>query len=783
MKFGIGQAATRVEDGRFLTGTGRYVDDIVLPGTLQSYVLRAPVAHARITRLDVDAARALPGVRMVMTHADSSQLVPITCRMPLRQTDGSPIAPVSMPRLADGVVRFVGQPVAFIVADTRDAARDAAEAIEVDYDDLPVIVTGEEALAAGAPVLHTPAPGNIAYRFEAGNAAAADAAFASAAHRITTRVLNQRVVVASLEPRAFLVRHDAATDSWEFWMSNQGAHSARDGLAAALGVDPLRVRGHTPDVGGGFGMKLMDFPEYALCALAAQALGQPVKWIGDRSESFLSDSQGRDLDSVVEAAFDADHKLLAMRARSVSNLGAYPSSAGPAVHSIFSAGLLGGMYDCPAMHHAVTGVFTNTTPTDAYRGAGRPEVIHVTEQVMEAASQALGVDPVALRRKNLLRPDQIPYTTQGGLTFDSLDPEQILDDVLARISYDGFAARQAEAARHGRLRGMGVAYYFERTGGSPKENAAVTLGTDGVAEIAVGTQSSGQGHETAWAQILHDTLGLAADRIRLVQGDTALLPMGGGTGGSRSLVMASRVILMAGVDIIDQGRARAAEHLEAAPADIEFDAGSGGIFRVAGTDRTVALSDLATETPLRGWGEVGDVTPTFPNGCHAVEVEIDPTTGAVAVLRYVVADDFGVIVNPLLAAGQAHGGIAQGAGQIMGEAAVWDSDGQPLTGSFMDYRMPRAADFPDFETGFHEIPCTTNPLGVKGCGEAGSVGAIPALAIAIQNAVLSSTEHMAKDLAEQTADPSARHTGSTQLTPPYTPHRLWKVLNAGAGGQ
>lgn len=763
MKFGIGQSATRLEDRRLLSGHGRYVDDMTFPGLLHGHVLRASIAHGRIARLDVSAARALPGVHLVLTHDDTAHLAPITCRMPLRQADGSAISPVDLPRLADGVVRYVGQPVAFIVAETRDLARDAAEAIEIDYEDLPALVRPADAMAEGAPQLHETAPGNVAYRHEAGERASTDAAFAAAAHVVATRVVNQRVVVNSIEPRAFLVRHDADGDSWEFWMSNQGAHSARDGLARALGVEPARIRGHTPDVGGGFGMKLMDFSEYPLCAMAAKALGRPVKWIGDRSESFLSDAQGRDLVTEVEAAFDAGHRLLGMRARSVSNLGAYYSSAGPAVHSIFSAGLLGGMYDCPAMHHEVTGVFTTTTPTDAYRGAGRPEVIHVTEQAMEAAADALGVDPVELRRKNLLRPEQCPYTTRGGLNFDSLDPAQNLDAVLTRIDRDGFEARRTASAARGRLRGMGVVYYFERTGGGPAENAAVTLGTDGRVEIAVGTQSTGQGHATAWAQIVHETLGLPLSDIALLDGDTDLLPMGGGTGGSRSLVMAGRVLLLAGADIVAKGRERAAEHLEVAAGDIEFDAGSGGVFRVAGTDRAVTLPELARESPIRGWGEVGDVTPTFPNGCHAAEVEIDPATGETEILRYVVSDDFGVLVNPLLAEGQAHGGIVQGAGQIIGEAASWDADGQPLTGSFMDYVMPRADDFPSFETGFTVTPCKTNPLGVKGCGEAGSVGAIPALAIAIQNAL--------------------KHTGATQLTPPYTPHRLWTALReAGATG-
>ncbi|GIX15759.1 MAG: carbon monoxide dehydrogenase [Paracoccaceae bacterium] len=762
MKFGIGQAVTRLEDPRLLTGAGRYVDDIRLEGTLHAHVLRSPVAHGRITRLDVTAARALAGVHLVLTHAETADLGPIAFRMALKQADGSDFAPVRMPRLADGVVRFVGQPVAFIVADSRDIARDAAELIELEIESLPVVVTPEAALAPDAPLLHDCAPDNIVYRHRVGDAEATEAAFARAAHVVRTRVVNQRLAVAPLEPRSFLVRHDPASDGWEFWMANQGAHSARDNLAAALGVDPARIRAHTPDVGGGFGMKLMDFPEYPLCARAAQLLDRPVKWIADRSESFLSDTQGRDLVSEVEAAFDAQHRLIGMRARSVSNLGAYCSSAGPGVHTVFSAGLLGGMYDCPAMLHEVTGVLTNTTPVDAYRGAGRPEVIHVTEQVMEAAAEALGVDPVALRRKNLVRPEQLPYRTQGGLTFDSLDPERNLDSAVRRIDLAGFPARRAEAAARGRLRGIAVAYYYERTGGAPHENAAVTLGEDGRLRVAVGTQSSGQGHATAWAQILSDRLGLPAERITLLDGDTALLPRGGGTGGSRSLIMAGRVLIRAAEDIIAQGRERAAEHLEVAPADLEFDPGAGGLFRVVGTDRAVALTELAARAPIRGWGEVDDTVPSFPNGCHAAEVEIDPDTGAVRLLRHVVADDFGVIVNPLLAAGQVHGGIAQGVGQVLCEAVTWDDDGQPLTGSLMDYALPRAADLPFFETEFNEIPCRTNPLGVKGCGEAGSVGAIPAVALAIRNAL--------------------RHAGVTQLpTPPYTPHKLWSALRSASG--
>ncbi|HEU0221652.1 MAG TPA: xanthine dehydrogenase family protein molybdopterin-binding subunit [Paracoccaceae bacterium] len=758
MKFGIGQAATRMEDLKFLTGRGRYVDDIRLEGTLHGHAVRSPTAHGRITRLDVSAARALPGVRLVYTHAETASLNPIACRIPLKQSDGSDFARILMPRLADGNLRFVGQPVAWVVAETKEIARDAAELVELEFKEFPAVVAPEAALAEGAPQLHAEAPGNLVYDWSVGDAGAVAAAFERAAHVVRVTVVNQRLVVNSMEPRAILVRYDQAAEAWEFWMGNQGAHSARDTLAAALGVEPARVRGHTPDVGGGFGMKLMDYPEYPLAALAARQLGLPVKWVADRSESFLSDSQGRDLTSEAEGAFDAEGRVLAFRVSSISNLGAYCSTAGPAIHTIFSAPLLGGMYDVRLIHHRVRGILTNTTPTDAYRGAGRPEVIHVTEQVMARAARELRLDAAEIRRRNLIRAEQAPYRSAGGFLFDSLDPEANLAATLSRIDYGSFPGRRDEAIARGRLRGIGISYYFERTGGSPNEMAKVEIGADGTVALAVGTQSSGQGHETTWAQIVHDRLGLPPGSIRLADGDTALLALGGGTGGSRSLVMASRVLLQATDEIIATGLGRAAERLETAEADIEFSAAAGGLFRVKGTDRAVSLLDLAREAPISGIGEVGDAQATFPNGCHAAEIEIDPETGEVALLRYVVTDDFGTIVNPLLAAGQAHGGIAQGAGQVLGEAARFDpATGQPVAGSLMDYQMPRAADLPMFETEFNEVPAKTNPLGVKGCGEAGSVAAIPAVGLAIQNAL--------------------EHAGVTQLTPPYTPFAIWTALH------
>jgi len=757
MKFGVGQPVRRLEDPRLLTGRGRYVDDIALPGTLIGHVLRSPVAHGRIVALDVEAARAAPGVHLVLTADDLGDMPPISSRFPITGRDGQPVDPPTLPRLATDRVRFVGQPVAWIVAESRNAALDAAELVELEIEDLPVVTGTADALAGGAPQLYDNLPGNVVYDWEIGDAGPVEAAFARAAHVARCRVVNQRVVVNSLEPRAFLVRYLSDTGRWEFWMSNQGAHSARDALARALNVEPARIRAHTPDVGGGFGMKLMEYSEYALAAVSAQRLGRPVKWVGERSESFVSDTQGRDLDTDVEAAFDASGRVLAMRADSRSNLGAYASSAGMAVHTLFSAGLLGGMYDVPAMYHRVRGVVSNTPPADAYRGAGRPEAIHVTEQVMARAAADMSIDPAELRRRNLLRPDQVPYRTVGGLTFDSLDPETNLDATLQRIDYTGFPARRAEAEASGMLRGIGIAYYFERTGGGPFENARLTLGADGRLTIAIGTQSNGQGHATAWAQIVHEKLGLPIGDIELLEGDSDALPGGGGTGGSRSLVMAHRVLIKAAEEVIEKGLARAAEHLEVAARDVEFLPGEGGVFRIRGTDLQVGLAELAAEAPIEGMGEVNDTHPTFPNGAHAAEVEIDPETGALSLLRYVFTDDFGTVINPLLVEGQIHGGVAQGAGQVICEQAVFDPQtGQPLTGSFMDYAMPRADQLPFLESAFNPVPSPSNPLGVKGCGEAGSVAAIPTISLAIQNAL--------------------EHTGVTQLTPPFTPLRLWQAL-------
>ncbi len=761
MKFGVGQPVTRKEDARFLTGRGTYVDDVALEGAARAHVSRSPQGHARIVSVDASVARAAPGVLGVWTGADvADRLAWLGNEFPLEQIDGAPAAPAAHPHLATDRVRFVGQPVAFVVAQTLAQARDAAELIEIDYEPLDAVTDAEAALADDAPQLHDAAPGNRAYVWEIGNAAQTDAAFAAAAHVVKLRVRNQRLIVASMEPRAIAARHDPDSDRWEIWVGSQGVHGIRARIAAALKVAPERLRVRTPDVGGGFGMKLMAHPEYGLTALAARELGRPVKWIGERTDAMLSDAQGRDLSTEAEAAFDAEGRLLGFRWASLSNLGACYSSFGAAIHSVFSAPITGGMYRVPTFHHRVTGVFTNTTPTDAYRGAGRPEVIYVTERLMDAAAHRMGVDPVELRLRNLLTPAELPHATPGGLVFDSLDPAEAVRSAMAAADRDGFAARRAEAEARGRLLGFGACYYMERTGGGPVERAEIRLSADGRCVLRVGTQSTGQGHETAWAQIARQQLGLDWDAITLAPGDSDLLARGGGTGGSRSLIMASRVLLLAGEDLLDKARRAAAEHLEAAAADIAFSAEEGGVFRIVGTDRSVTLVELAANLGgLDGAGDVSDRESTFPNGCHAAEVEIDPETGRLTLTRYSVVDDFGALVNPLLVAGQVHGGVAQGAGQAMMEEARWDADGQPLSASFMDYAMPRAADSPFFDVAFNqEAPTPLNPMGVKGCGEAGAVAGAPAVALAAMDAL--------------------RREGVGELDAPFTAEKIWRALRA-----
>ncbi len=770
MKFGVGQAVTRKEDLRFLTGGGRYVDDVTLPGQAYALFVRSPYAHARIIGIDRAEAAGVAGVLGIYADGDAgiADLSDLVTSMPANNADGSPGKYPGLPHLARGVARYVGQPVVLIVAENMDAARAASELLIVDYDELPVVVDGEAALGTGAPVLHDDVPGNMACDWEVGDAAATDAAFAKAAHVSRLRIANPRIVVNTMEPRAMNASY--ADGRWDIWCGTQGSHAMQGQIAGALGVAPERLRVRTPDVGGGFGMKLMIHPEYGAVCKAAEMLGRPVKWTADRSEAFISDLQGRDLTTEAEAACDAEGRILGMRLRSVSNLGAYASRAAPSCHTAFCGDLAPTVYRIGAVHNRVRGVYTNTTPVDAYRGAGRPEQNYIMERVMDRVGADMGLAQDEVRRRNLATPDMMPWTTSLGVTFDSGDFPALLTKAVEAADFKGYEARRQDAATRGRLGGVGLIYYMERTGGGPVENARVQLipGVDGapnVARIWAGTQSTGQGHETAFAQIVRERLGIDFDVIEWVAGDSDGLPAGGGTGGSRSLLMAGRSFLHATDDVIEKARAGAAEALEASPTDIEFRAEEGGEFRVAGTDRTVDLFEAVANIPddtraeevgVIGEGGVNGRESTYPNGCHICEVEIDPGTGYVDITRYTVMDDFGTMINPMLVIGQVQGGVGQGIGEALCEEAVYDETGQPVTGSYMDYTMPKADDMPMISVDFSPVPCTTNELGIKGCGEAGTVGAAPAVICAALDAL--------------------RPLGIEEIDMPLTPKRVWTAL-------
>jgi carbon-monoxide dehydrogenase large subunit len=766
-KFGIGQAVLRVEDQRLVRGRGRYTDDIAFADQAYLVVVRSPHAHARIRGINTEAAKAAPGVLLVATARDFDPLgrASIPCLIPLKNRDGSDRADPPHPMLARDKVRHVGEPVAFVVAKTRAEARDAAELVEVDYEELDAVVDTAQAVGS-TPAIHDEAPDNVAFDWEYGDASAVAAAFAQAAKVVRLELVNNRVVCNAMEPRACVAHRDPESGRLILHCPTQGGWMHRDVIAAALGLPKEQVRVITPDVGGGFGMKAFVYPEYAFCAFAALKLGRPVKWTAERGESFLSDTQGRDHVTVAEMAFDGEGRILGYRVHVTANMGAYYFSFAPYIPTAAALKVLPGVYDVKSVHYRVTGVFTNTVPVDAYRGAGRPESIYCIERLMDVAARELGIDRIELRRRNFIRPEQMPFTTAVGETYDSGEFERVMDTALARADWQGFAARRAEAAKRGRLRGIGLCYYIESTMGDPSERAKVVFEEDGTVAVYVGTQSNGQGHETAFAQVLHERLGVPFERIRVIQGDTDALPSGGGTGGSRSLTAEGVAILDASEKVIEKGKAYAAQHFEAAVADIQF---ADGIFRVAGTDRAIDILELARiarrmPNPPAGMEAGLDVETvvklsawTFPNGCHIAEVEVDPATGVVEIPRYTVVDDFGVVLNPLLVAGQVHGGVVQGIGQALFERTVYDSSGQLVTGSFMDYCLPRADNLPFFDFSTVEVPCRNNPLGVKGCGEAGSIGSCAAVINALVDAL---------------KDHGVRH-----IDMPATPQVVWSALN------
>ena len=691
--------------------------------------------------------------------------------MPLKNRDGSRIKMVEHPLLASGRTRHVGDGVAFVVAESAAAAKDAAELIQVDYDVLPSVADTARAAEPGAPLVWDNIPNNLCFDWETGNRKATEVAFASAKHVIELNLVNNRLVANSMEPRGALGAFDAAEDRFTLYTSTQGSHAIRRLLAASVfRFAEHRIRVVTPDVGGGFGMKLFLYPEHGLVLYAARKLGRPVKWIGERGESFLSDAQGRDNVTRARLALDADLNFLAVDVETTANLGAYLSNFGTFIPTMAGTAMLAGVYRTPAAVVRVKGVYTNTVAVDAYRGAGRPEANYALERLVDHAARKLGVAPAELRRRNFIPPDAMPFKTVLGLTYDSGEFARNLADALKHADRDGFAARKAQSAARGKLRGFGFSTYIEQCGGGFDEMAEIRFDSSGAVTVIVGSQSSGQGHQTAYAQLVADGLGVPFDQVRVHQGDTDVVGFGRGTGGSRSLPVAGNALGMAIQRIVDKGKKIAAHHLEAAEADIEF---ADGEYVIAGTDKRVSMIEVAqaAHNPLLlpadfepGFDEKAHYLPaahTFPNGCHVCEVEIDPDTGVTTVLRYVVVDDFGNVVNPLLLAGQIHGGVAQGIGQALIEGCVYDDGGQLVTGSFMDYALPHADDVPAIEFAYNVVPCRTNPLGVKGAGEAGAIGAPPAVINAVVDALAS--------------------LGVETIEMPATPHNVWRAIQQARG--
>ncbi|MGF1592268.1 MAG: xanthine dehydrogenase family protein molybdopterin-binding subunit [Kiloniellaceae bacterium] len=768
-RFGVGQGLRRVEDLRFLTGQGQYSDDIRLEGQCHGVLVRSPFAHAAITAIDLDDATAAPGVLGVFTvdDLDADGLGPIPCLVPLRGKGGMKTIMPPRPALARGRVRHVGDAVAFVVAETLQQARDAAELVMVDYDSLPAVTETATAADPGRPQIWDEAPNNTSLVWETGDEAGTRAAFDKAAHVTRLEFVNNRIVVNAMEPRATLGAYDAASETFTLYTGSQGSHRMLEPLCdGVLRIPQEKMHIVTPDVGGGFGMKIFVYPETVLVLFAARRLGRPVRWNSDRSEGFLSDTQGRDHVTLAELALDGEARILGLRVTTTANMGAYLSSFAPFIPTGCYGPMLSGLYRIPAGYAEVTTVFTNTVPVDAYRGAGRPEAAYLVERLIDAAARDLDLAPAELRRRNFIPPEALPYTTAFGETYDSGDFPGMLARGLAAIDHAGFAARRQEAAARGKLRGLGFACYGEVCGSNGEETARLEVKDDGGLELWIGTQTNGQGHFTAYSQLLNDKLGIEPEQLVIHQGDSWDLPQGGGTGGSRSLLMGGQAIDGAAERVIERARSIAGHLLEAAEADIEH---REGVFTVVGTDKRVTLAQVAgaarqdaslpdhLKGTIEGQHHLVAGTQTYPNGCHLCELEVDPDTGVVKLLRYVVVDDFGVVVNPLLVGGQVHGGTVQGIGQALLEHTVYDQEGQLLSGSLMDYCLPRADDVPAIElTLVEDMPCTTNPMGVKGAGEAGAIGACPAVINAVVDAL---------------APLGIRH-----IDMPATPEKVWRAI-------
>ena len=781
---GIGAAVRRKEDHRFITGKGQYVDDINRPNQLYAVILRSPLAHGKIKSLETDAAKAAPGVVAVFTGADmaAAGVGGLPCGWGITSSDGSPMAEPGHPPLAVDVVHHVGDQVAVVLAETKAAARDAVELIEVDYDDLPAVASLDAAAAEGAPLVWDDAPGNICFDWEIGDAAATDAAFAKAAQVVSIDIVNNRLIANAMEPRAAIGDYDSGKDEYTLFTTSQNPHVIRMLMGAfVLGIPEHKLRVVSPDVGGGFGSKIFHYAEEAIVTWASKQVDRPVKWTADRSESFISDAHGRDHVSHAELALSEDGEFLGLRVDTRANLGAYLSTFGPAVPTILYATLLAGTYKTPAIHARVRGMFTHTVPVDAYRGAGRPEASYLLERLVDRAAKVTGIDPIELRRRNFIKPDEFPYQTPVALEYDIGDYDAAVDKALELADYDNFAQRREESASRGKLRGVGIATYIEACGIAPSnvagalgaraglyEAGTVRVNPTGSVSVFTGSHSHGQGHETTFAQLVTEALGVDFDNVSIVHGDTAKVPFGMGTYGSRSAAVGGVALMNALEKIRTKSRKIAAHLLEASAEDIEF---KDGKLTVVGTDRSVAFGDVAMaayvphnyplDTLEPGLEETAFYDPknfTFPAGCHICEVEIDPDTGVVDVVSFTAADDFGRIINPMIVEGQVHGGVTQGIGQALYEQCVYDDSGQLLSGSMMDYCLPRADNVPNFAVTTNVTPCTHNVLGVKGCGEAGAIAAPPAVINAVVNA-----------LAEYEID---------DMPMPATPERVWRAIQS-----
>ncbi|MCC6719039.1 MAG: xanthine dehydrogenase family protein molybdopterin-binding subunit [Acetobacteraceae bacterium] len=773
-RYAVGQPVSRLEDPVLLRGEGRYTDDMNLPGQAYGVVVRSRVAHGVLRGIATAEAAAMPGVLAVVVAQDlvDAGIKPMGANVLQKNHDDRPIPKPAQMALATGKVRYVGEPIAFVVAETVQQAKDAAEAVFADIDMLPAVTTAAEAVKPGAPLLYEEAPGNVILDFRFGDHAAVDAAFARAAHVTRMAIVNSRIVVCAMEPRAALAEFDAEAGRYLLRVGCQGVFGLRNNLGRVLGVAPEQMRVLTGNVGGSFGMKSQVYPEYVCALYAAKRLGRAVKWTDERSDSFLSDSQGRGHEHIQELALDAEGNFLALRVRGYGNLGAVLSNSTTQPPTMNMVKNIIGVYRTPAISVQVKCVVTNTTPVGAYRGAGRPEANYYMERLIETAAREMGKDPIELRRRNHIRPEMMPYTAPSTMEYDSGDFPTVLERALAEADWDGFAARKAASRAAGKLRGRGIGQYLEVTAPANNEMGGIRFEADGTVTIISGTLDYGQGHWTPFAQVLVDKLGVPFAAIRLVQGDSDQMLAGGGTGGSRSAMNGSNAISVSSDEVVAKGVKIASHLLEAAAADIEFspNARDGGRFSIAGTDRGIGIMELAAR--LRdGPALPDDVPPTldvamvvpgvpsaFPNGCHIAEVEVDPETGQVAVVKYSTVNDFGTLLNPLMVEGQAHGGITQGIGQALGEAMAYSEDGQLLSGSFMDYAIPHADDVPSFGFISHPVPARTNGLGVKGCGEAGCAGALPAVMNALVDA-----------LGEY---------GITHIDMPATPERVWAAIQA-----